>query len=134
MRAPSGSQTQPRTREISGPLFPTHTGDPERGTANDADQDLTSNLCSERLDTIRPYQKGRTDGGDHHKVPIPQHVLENENNQLSVQAARIERVADLGKHKCVEDERPSNRVIAFLQRGVINVVTSKYFACQGNGR
>ena len=63
------AKRKPNATKSKGDQWPTlshpDTGDPERGTANNADQDLTSNLCSERLATIQPYQKGRTNGSDH---------------------------------------------------------------------
>ena len=52
-------------------------------------------------------------------------------NMSSKTFSFLSRRRELGElqiwaNKCVEDERPSNRVVAFLQRGVINVVKPKY--------
>ena len=53
-----------------------------------------------------------TEGGDSNKVIIIPHALEDV--QLLIQPARVKRVEDLRKHKCIEHQRLHNSVVVVV--------------------
>jgi hypothetical protein len=70
--------------------------------------------------TAQAQTRGRTNGSDGHEIPILHHALKDV--QFPVQAPAVERIKDLREHKRIENKRPHNAIIMFLESRIVGMM------------